>query len=66
MIRQRGKKAEETKKPKRRQLGILFNEDLWYELRKLALSKRQSGTRLMEQAVREFLERQGNHVIPNN
>lgn len=52
MRRERG-----APKPKRKQLGILFNEDLWFELRALALKKRRTGTHLMEQAVREYLER---------
>ena len=46
MIRQRGKKAEETKKPKRRQLGILFDEELWYELREAGFEEEKDGHKI--------------------
>ncbi len=52
------KKAEPKKpKPIRRQLGILFSEGLWIRLRMLALEQRRTGTELMEEAVREYLEK---------
>lgn len=58
MIRQRGKRTEQPKR--RRQLGILFDEELWYQLRLLALKKKRTGTHLMEEAVREYLQ---NHPL---
>lgn len=56
------KKKPEAKEPepKRRQLGIKFNEGLWIRLRTVALRKRRTGTELMEEAVREYLRKHEN------
>jgi len=55
------KKSEEEKalKPKKKQLGIHFDEALWFELRGLALRQRRTGTQVLEEAAREYLKRHG-------
>jgi hypothetical protein len=50
---------EESKKPKRIQPGFKIDEGLWYRLKRLALDKRRTSTELMEEAVKEYLERHG-------
>jgi len=53
------KKSEVKVRPKRRQLGIHFDDALWFELRGLALRKRRTGTELLEEAAREYIKRHG-------
>lgn len=50
--------SEESKEPKRIQPGFKIDEDLWYELKRLALDKRQAATKLMEEAIKEYLKRE--------
>lgn len=60
MGRKKASKEPKEPKPKRRQLGILFSDRLWTELRIMALRKKKTATELIEEAVKEYLERHGN------
>ncbi len=51
-------KAESDKvKPKRKQIGVKLNQDLWRELKILALKQDRTAGELLEDAMREYLKR---------
>jgi predicted transcriptional regulator len=53
------RREEEPKKPRRKQPGIKINNDLWIGVKVLAAKKERTATELVEQAIREFLQRHG-------
>jgi predicted transcriptional regulator len=52
------KKGTEKRKPDRRQIGVKLNSDLWREMRVLALQRDRTAGELLEEAMREYLEKQ--------
>ena len=51
----KGPRAKE--RPGRRQIGVKLDMDLWRELRILALEEDRTAGELLEEAMREYLER---------
>ena len=52
--------TERKQKPvERRQIGVKLNHDLWVQLKILALKKGRTAGELLEEAMREYLKREG-------
>ncbi len=51
------KKRKDKDKPARKQIGVKLNQDLWRELKILALQQDRTAGELLEDAMEEYLKR---------